>query len=506
VTYSDRLGWRGGGKLRSAVRPGWQALLPSWPLVVGLFAFARTLADPQSVLGDPDTYLHIAAGRWMLLHHALPAHDPFSYTMHGAPWVVQEWLSEIVLAAVYNVGGWSGLVLLTGACFAVSAVLLTRLLLRHAEPFSAVLAALLGCVVTLGHLLARPHMLALPLLVLWCGALFRARDEGKAPPLWLLPVMILWANLHASFMFGLALCLYLGGEAVLFPAPGTNRRDAAWRWGAFFLLALAASLVTANGVAGLILPFRLITMPALQHIIEWQSPDFQHCLVLEIWLLGLVALGFASGIRLPPTRLLLLLGLCHMTLQHVRFVEVLGFVGPLAVAASLGAEIAARLRAVPFSAVGRGVTLLGRPAAMPATALAVACALLISLPLLLSPLRRADGPVTPAKAFAVAERMGLLKKPVFNSYGFGGYLIFRGVAPFIDGRAELYGNAFLSRYYKVQQNRRSLVAWLDRYHIAWALLAPQDGAALILDGMPGWRRIYSDRDAVVEMRVPQPER
>lgn len=502
MAFGGRVGLHGGSpRLAARNAAGWLALLPSWPLVIALLAFAETVAHPISVLGDPDTYMHIAAGQWMLLHHALPAHDPFSYTKAGAPWVVHEWLAELALAATYKIGGWSGVVALTGVCFAASLALLMRCLLRCAEPFSAAIAALLAGELTLGHLLARPHMLALPLLVLWCGGLFRARDEGGAPPWLVLPVMVLWANMHASFMFGLALSGFLGGEAVLLPAPGASRTDEARRWGLFVLLAALAALCTPNGITGLIEPFRLAAMPAVHQIVEWKGADFQHFQPLEIWLLGLVGLGFATGTRLPPTRLILVLGLCHMSLTHIRFVEILGVVGPLALAASLGAEIAARVRTVPFSAVGRGVVQLARPAPAPAMALGLGIALLLGLPLLLSPVRRANGPVTPAKALAVAARRGLLTKPVFNSYGFGGYLIFHRVPTFIDGRAELYGNAVILRYLKAQYDRRTLAAWLDRFHVAWTLLSPREGAALLLDGMPGWRRIYSDRYAVVDVRV-----
>jgi hypothetical protein len=35
---------------------------------------------------------------------------------------------------------------------------------------------------------------------------------------------------------------------------------------------------------------------------------------------------------------------------------------------------------------------------------------------------------------------------VLNTYGFGGYLIFSGVRPFIDGRSDMYGDAFFMRY------------------------------------------------------------
>ena len=152
-------------------------MIPSWPLIVGLAALARALAQPTALLNDPDTYLHIAAGRWMLTHLALPVQDPFSHSLAGAAWVPHEWLAEIILALVYGAAGWSGLVLLAAACFAASIALLTRYLLRYFEPFSALIAVTLGAALVLGHLLVRPHLLALPLLVIWSGELFAARDS-----------------------------------------------------------------------------------------------------------------------------------------------------------------------------------------------------------------------------------------------------------------------------------------------------------------------------------------
>src|SRR5262249_36295557 len=154
-------------ELRATV--SWRSVVPSWPLIMGLAAFARALAQPAALLNDPDTYLHIAAGRWMLVHRALPAADPFSHSMAAAAWVPHEWLAEIVLAAVYGTGGWGGMVLLGAICFAVSIAFLTRFLLRCFEPFSALITATLGAALTLGHLLVRPHLLALPLLVIWSG-------------------------------------------------------------------------------------------------------------------------------------------------------------------------------------------------------------------------------------------------------------------------------------------------------------------------------------------------
>ena len=181
----------------------WERLVPSWPLLVALAVFGRLLAARLALLNDPDTYLHIATGRWILAHGALPVQDPFSHSMPGASWISSEWLAQIVLAAVYDQFGWGGVVVLAAASVALAIGLLTRFLLRRLPALPTLVAAVAAIALLQPHCLARPHVLALPLLVLWSGALLRARDEDRLPPFGLLPVMALWANLHGSFLFGL---------------------------------------------------------------------------------------------------------------------------------------------------------------------------------------------------------------------------------------------------------------------------------------------------------------
>ncbi len=460
-------------------------------------ASARALAQPGALLHDPDTYLHVAAGRWMLFHQALPANAPFSYTFAGVAWTAPEWLAEIVLAAIYGATGWGGLVLITIACFAISLSLLTRFLLRSAEPLSALIAVALGAAMVEPHLLARPHILALPLVVLWSGALFAARDIGKSPPFVLLPVMTLWANLHGSFLFGLGLAGCLAAEAALAGPRTVEVR----RWGLFVLLAVAAALVTPNGFAGLVEPIRLMAMPTLQSsFIEWRGPDFQQFQPLEIWLLGLIALGLTTNIRLPWPRALLLLALCHMALAHARHADLLGLVGPLAVAGSVGPQLAARIQAQPLSGLGRAAARLAEPAAPLAAALALIAILAISLPMLARPITRTDDPASPSSALAAARRLGLAGH-LFNNEGFGGYLVFSGVPTFIDGRIELFGDRFLARYLDAANGDAHVLRdLLDRWDVRWTLLAPDQAAVGLLDHLPGWRRVYADARAVIHVR------
>src|SRR5579883_2257403 len=65
------------------------------PPLAALTAFAAALISP-TVLDDGDTWWHLAAGDWIIAHHAIPRVDPFSFTMAGAPWTAHEWLAELL--------------------------------------------------------------------------------------------------------------------------------------------------------------------------------------------------------------------------------------------------------------------------------------------------------------------------------------------------------------------------------------------------------------------------
>jgi hypothetical protein len=111
-----------------------QSALP-WLMATG--AYALWLALGPRLLSDPDTYSHIALGRWILDHHIVPTTDPFSANFRGANWVAFECFSQIAFAGAHAVGGWLGVVALTAAAVAAALGLLTRFLalsqVRHAD-------------------------------------------------------------------------------------------------------------------------------------------------------------------------------------------------------------------------------------------------------------------------------------------------------------------------------------------------------------------------------------
>jgi len=151
----------------------------------------------------------------MLDHHQIARADPFSYTVHGKPWTNLEWLSEILMAPVWRAGGWSALVLMFGLAVGALTWILGSELARRLKPLSWACALVLALACTTQSWLARPHLLALPILALWTVQLMHARERNRAPPLWLLPVMTVWANLHGSFLLGLLLIAPFAAEALM---------------------------------------------------------------------------------------------------------------------------------------------------------------------------------------------------------------------------------------------------------------------------------------------------
>jgi len=436
------------------------------------------------VLNDGDTYWHLAAGRWMALHHQVLKTDIFSYSAAGAPWVSHEWLSEVVMALAYGTGSWGGLLLLFAAAGGLAAGLIAWRLSRHLNPLSLAAALALSLSLAAPELLTRPHVLALPVLVAWVAELLAAREAGRAPRLWLALLMALWANLHGSYVFGFLLLGGFGLEA-LAASPAAGRWRIVRDWGAVAALSLAAACATPHGLSGLIYPFRIMGMSTLQAIDEWKPASLVGASPLAVALFGTLAVCLLRGVKVPALRLGMLLVVLYMALQHQRHLLVLAVIAPLLLAEPLGAALGAL-----------------RPAKRSAAALAVFVSAVLALTGLrfAAPATRDDGPNTPVTALAHLPP-GLAARPGLNSYGFGGWLIFTGHKVFIDGRADMYGDAFVRRYLAIWGGQPgALDRAVAQYGVDWTLLEPGEPLAKAMDVRPGWRRIYADRYAVLHVR------
>ncbi|THD75345.1 MAG: hypothetical protein E7812_17505 [Phenylobacterium sp.] len=438
-----------------------------------------------NVFNDPDTFWHITAGGWMIDHRQVLHTDVFSYTYAGKPWASHEWLAEVIMAAVYRAGGWIGIMLLFAGSMGLAAWLLARGVGRWLGRLGQAAALVMAFLVIGPTVLARPHLLMLPILVGWTLELMAAREAGRAPRWWIALLMAVWANLHGSFIFGFVLLGGFGLEALL--ARGANRLKVIRDWGLFGVVALLAALATPHGFAGLISPFQIMFMGTLDKIIEWRPASFGTFGPFEAGILLTILVCLAKGVRVPLVRLLLLLFILHMALQHQRHELVLAAVAPLLLAEPIG-------RAFNRQPKSQVMTVQAR------VLLAAVVAVLVVVRLVV-PFARQDDAITPITALAHVPP-SLAAKPVFNAYNFGGYLIFKGVKTFIDGRADMYGDAYVKRYGQINAGEQpALDQALKQYGFAWTITQPKEGIVAALRAKPGWKQIYADKYAVVMART-----
>jgi hypothetical protein len=464
-----------------------RGLLPLW---VGIGVYALFLLAGNQLLNDPDTMWHVTVGQWMLDHRAVPETDVYSLTMRGQPWISMYWVSQVLYAKAYSSFGWSGPVVLAAAGSAATFALLAKFLSRHLSESATMVFVAAGLALTAPHVLARPHMLALPVMVAWVGGLITAADRREAPSLWLLPLIALWANLHASFVFGLMLVAPIALDAVV-SAEAVSRKSLALRWAVFGLATLVAGCCTPYGWNSMLAAKNVLALgSALPLITEFRPVDFGSPGTFEICLL--LAIGFAlwRGVRLPPTRILLLLGLLHMALYQSRATEFLALLAPLVLAVPLakqfgGAELSDSSAPPPRGLLFAGVALV----LMAGT---VAYASVISF--------EPEARHSPVAAVVALKKMNLAR--VFNDYDFGGYLVANGVAPFIDGRAELYGEKFFLDHDAATalKEPESLFRLLDEYMIEATLMRSQSAATKLLDHIDGWQKVYADDIATIHVR------
>ncbi|MES2031711.1 MAG: hypothetical protein V4477_21220 [Pseudomonadota bacterium] len=456
------------------------------PLLVSACVYVMLLALGPRLLNDPDSYSHIAIGRWILANGVIPSTDSFSFSMHGGHWLAFEWLSEVIYGVIYTLAGWHGVVALAAAAIALAVGLLTQFLLREFSPKPVLFIVIAVVVLLAPHLLARPHVLALPVMMAWATALVRAMDTRARPPYWALPLLVLWANLHGSVILALGLI----GPAILEVLMRNNLREQLrelLHWLAFVALAVVASCLTPYGPGTLLMPLTTLGLgDALNWIGEWRSQNFSRVGTFEILLLaGIFALS--RGVTLPVVRALVVIGLLHFALAQVRNVDLLAMLAPLYLAAPIARQFQAKAEqgeahsGWSLQAAAVGVMIL-------ATAVATARDV------------RPASRNTPQAALAGADLTAGHR--ILNDYSFGGYLIFAGIPTFIDGRGELYGGRFLHRYNSGLSlaDLNDFLKLLDDYKIDATLLEPDTPAVALLDRLPDWKRVYGDDVAVVHKR------
>ncbi len=253
---------------------------PTW------FALGALIGSGR--LGDNSFLTHLATGR-LILDGGVPHTDPYSFTAHGADWVVQSWGASVLYAGAEALAGPGAIRLLVALAAGLLAAGVWRL--AGAVPAAVPRMALTGAVVCagIGWWNERPQTLAALALV---GSLLVVVERRHVA--WLVPLFALWTAVHGSWVLGVGLV----GLVALGAAAERPLRRATAASVAAALGAVLGAVASPYGLELLVFPFRLLSKSSqLAAFREWQRAG-----LTDVGTLLVAALVVAAVVGVARTR------------------------------------------------------------------------------------------------------------------------------------------------------------------------------------------------------------
>lgn len=446
----------------------WTAMVALTCAVASLLAYFSLVTNSA----DPDMFWHIATGRWIVEHRTIPTHDVFSWygVAHGSRWLPQEWLSDVLFFAVHRLAGFPGLYaftsLLAGVAFLLAYALVSR---RTGRRTAALVVALLLSLGVLPYVSARPQMLTYCMLL---GMLY-CFERGW---LWAaVPIVAVGVNLHGGVY---PVYLVLIAFYTLPQAPAVLAASA------------ACVLLTPGGAALLAVPFRAL-LDHTHMVQEFAPTTLTRYPVDFVTVLGVLVL-LARGKRPIALRD----GLVALTFTALAFTawRQLVFVY-LIVIPVLAPYLFGTVEEAPPKGPGRRLDLA--VAALLALAVAGLGCCAVTLPLSVD-----HGYPRAALEYIGAHHL----THILNDYGDGGYFIFNGVAPFIDGRGDPFlphstgGPDLFADAVAALQARTDLAPLLRKYGFEWVVTSKSSALYHALEHSTLATVVYTD-SAYAVLRV-----
>jgi hypothetical protein len=453
-------------------------------------------------IADPDFWWHLRTGQLIVETRTIPHADPFSFTNQGKTWIAHEWLSEIFIYGIYWIGGY-GLLILTFAAIITATFLLVYL--RSAErPYIAGFALLLGALATAPTWGVRPQMISYLLSALFLFLLDRYTESRKTKYLIPIPIlMLLWVNLHAAYALGFAILgIYIAGDiyelikAKIAKTGSTNSpilKNLMILFG-ILVLSLLAALANPNGIRLLTYPFETLSSQAMQqNIQEWFSPDFHQVEWQPLaWLiLALIGAGLLGRKSISLTKILLTLVFGYATLHSMRHVPLFAIAAVPVLAEEIGSMVRIRQEVRKAGRLLKWVNFF-----------LVACAILVAGLRFVSVVQEQAN--TEKEKFPAAAVDWIVQHHpsgnIFNTYGWGGYLIWRlypEYQVYIDGRADVYGDSFINDYLRIEAGEPGWETSLSLDGVRIVLIERGSLLARDLRQSADWEIAFSDEQSVM---------
>lgn len=482
-------------------------------IVVSLPFWYFTIGDGGllGLLVDGDTGWHTRTGDWIRQNGGFVHHDIFSFSKAGAPWFAWEWLCDVLFSWLNQVAGWKGLalfgVVLGTAFFGIT---FRHLVWRGANLYISLGLSLVVFGASTVHLLSRPHLWT---MVFLAATGFLLQRDLRRPTHWLwalIPLTVVWTNLHGGWLSVVSLL----GLTAVGASLESFLKGGSWRAGVRYAVAaglcFAASFLNPYGWH---LHQHMLTYLRAdwikEMVNEFRSPSFRSENMLQYELL-LLAGAATAGLMLRRRLFvgpLWILFWAHQSLASARH---------LTLFAALAAPFLADELQRAWDAWIRRSKRNSTPRVLDAMACEAAPSIARATPWLLAPILAAIVPFSPVDwptdapgirfpSKLIGKHQELLKKkrPFVEDY-WSGYLIYRSYPDqkvFFDGRSDFYGESLTRDYLAVLMGKHNWREILDRHRIDAVLIKPRWALATLLKTDPGWRVVEDNQEAILLERT-----
>ena len=493
-------------------------------ILVWLF-MSSGAAGWQGLLADADVGWHIRTGEYILDHHAVPQTDIYSFSKPGQPWYAWEWLTDVMDGALHRMAGLKGIVLAAAIIIAVfSTTLIQRMVWRGTNLLIALMIALLGVGSSSIHFLARPHVWTLLLLSLSVWMIEADRRKASARIWWLVPITMVWTNLHGGF---LALIAVLGLAAVgtviemILDAPAELRFKPAGlitslragvRYGSLAAACAAISLVNPYGWNLHKHVLEYLRSDWIKTVIqEFQSPSFRNENMMQfeaLLLIGLIVAGAQFRNRKIVEGLWIVFW-AHMALASVRHVPVFVTV----TAPILATQISTWWS--DATAGAKKASLIGILNQMSADSLAgfrrssaIPFAVFAVLAVIDQPIRwPTDFPEALFPTAIVHKHADkIFGQRVLTTDQWGDYLIYLDPKQkvYVDGRSDFYGPETGNEYIRLVNGGWDWDRTLAKYGFTTVLLPVENAATQLLKQRKDWRTVEDNGKQILLVHASSP--
>jgi hypothetical protein len=233
-------------------------------VVLALWTAALAVSLPSLLVQD--SWLDFVDGR-LVAEHGVPRVDTLTLWTLGRRWTDQQWGAHLVLYELAHRGGLP-LVLGVGIACVIAALSIlagtTRTL--GGSPRTTAIALALPLLATPWLAQLRAQTLALVLFAAVFGLLVSDSRRPGRRVLWVLPLLVVWANLHGSVALGAGLAALYGLSLAVSPASRLR--------GVVLLVGSPLALLASPYGFRLVAYYRLMLVdPALAHYVqEWKPP------------------------------------------------------------------------------------------------------------------------------------------------------------------------------------------------------------------------------------------